>query len=633
MTNLRKSRYGVYQVRRDVPPGLVGIVGRETLIRSTGEKDPEAAKKIARKINVELDRFFEKMSKKLAEGTEAETSCDVLDDGFTAGLTGMTLPFFEPAMFDEITLDDAKLMASWWVQEQIRVHEDRIATGGVHAPAYGPLWPHYEPTGIWGPPDIKSYRVDLARQLNRPIRRPAIQTQIQDIDLTGSDIELAIWITSGRFGLILKPGGDSWNRLRYAILLAEQMAVTERARINAGGGSVVLPLAQAPAPPHKKVAALVTPVALSVQTKTTTVPDGIAIQEVIDAYAKERQPSTRTIKEYQRGFDLFAEFTRIKLSDPVTIITREHVRDFKTALMKCPSNRQTARFRGKSLRTVIEITEGEDLPRMKPDTINKYLGGIKAALSWAEVNCHISVNPAAKITVKSKTNGERKRLPFSPQDLNTIFSSKIYRDSYWNERYWIPLIGFYTGARVEEIGQLCLTDIRDEDGVIYFQLDTYSEGQSLKNAPSRRKIPIRTELIDLGFLDYVEVLRQRGEDRVFPGLSDRDGKLSQGFSQWFGRFLTRLKITDPSKVFHSFRHNFEDVCRRPNRDGVMLNERLLDRLTGHATPGMSTRYGLGFDLLTLDKAMQSLTFPVLPRLEPGRFDPAERRPRGRPRRS
>jgi hypothetical protein len=61
----------------------------------------------------------------------------------------------------------------------------------------------------------------------------------------------------------------------------------------------------------------------------------------------------------------------------------------------------------------------------------------------------------------------------------------------------------------------------------------------------------------------------------------------KAWSKWFGRYIRSIGITDPAKVFHSFRHNFKDALRAAG-----VGQEVHDALTGHGTRGeVSREYG------------------------------------------
>jgi integrase len=113
----------------------------------------------------------------------------------------------------------------------------------------------------------------------------------------------------------------------------------------------------------------------------------------------------------------------------------------------------------------------------------------------------------------------------------------------------------------------------------------------------------------LGFLEYVEERRNAGDDRLFPQLKqDRFGKWTQNWSKWWGRYAReRAGISDPRKVFHSFRHTFKNAARLCG-----IPEDIHDALTGHSSGGgVGRAYGGAYPLKPLGAAMKKLRYPGL----------------------
>lgn len=59
------------------------------------------------------------------------------------------------------------------------------------------------------------------------------------------------------------------------------------------------------------------------------------------------------------------------------------------------------------------------------------------------------------------------------------------------------------------------------------------------------------------------------------------------WSQWFGRYLRAVGVTDKAKVFHSFRHTVKDALRRGRAD-----HEAREALIGHAQAS-SVSWGYG----------------------------------------
>jgi integrase len=149
--------------------------------------------------------------------------------------------------------------------------------------------------------------------------------------------------------------------------------------------------------------------------------------------------------------------------------------------------------------------------------------------------------------------------------------------------------------------------VRRYDGVIYIDINDKGD-KRLKTASSRRKIPLHHELLRIGFMDFVAMRKAMGDERLFPELkkSEGDGTYSYAFSKWFNRFLKATGVKSAGKCFHSFRHGFEDACRRADISGDKT-----DMLQGHKLPGMRAEYGEGYSLKSLAEAVDRLTWPGL----------------------
>jgi len=244
---------------------------------------------------------------------------------------------------------------------------------------------------------------------------------------------------------------------------------------------------------------------------------------------------------------------------------------------------------------------------------NKQMTVFNVLLNYAVANGIIEHNPARGVKVAVKRNAKDARHPFTLPDLQAVFTrlpvyagqtvpKHIGRDA----AYWIPLLALFYGARREELAQLMPEDIYEE---VYMdatgadkkawvlRITDAGEGQTVKNAGSVRRVPVHAELIARGFLDFAA--RQRGKPRLFSGLTpDRQGRQGSAFGKWFNTALRRdCGITDPKRVFHSFRHAFKDHCR-----ALLISEEVSDALSGHASSRVSRRYG-------------GLTFPLHPLVE------------------
>jgi integrase len=154
----------------------------------------------------------------------------------------------------------------------------------------------------------------------------------------------------------------------------------------------------------------------------------------------------------------------------------------------------------------------------------------------------------------------------------------------------------YTGARINELAQLHVSDIKVKDGIHYFNVTTLDDSgtkakdKRVKNNRSHRAVPIHPQLIGLGFLDYVAALRARGKTVLFEQFTHLDTGRGGSASRWYTSFRRALGIT---KVFHAYRDTMSDAL-----SDLEAPELVHNLVLGH-TPGSSmsvNSYGTGATL-------------------------------------
>jgi integrase len=146
----------------------------------------------------------------------------------------------------------------------------------------------------------------------------------------------------------------------------------------------------------------------------------------------------------------------------------------------------------------------------------------------------------------------------------------------------------------------------EQQGIQCIRIDDSRDGQNLKNASSRRMLPLHPTLLNLGLLQHVESVKAAGADRLFPELEAVRGKLGHAPSKWFGRYKTKLGITDPRKTFHSFRHTLIDDLRDAG-----VQDSLIKRIAGHEDGAVTfSIYGSRSPLRAMAEALKSIDLPA-----------------------
>nr|WP_255596863.1 tyrosine-type recombinase/integrase [Cognatishimia sp. MH4019] len=227
--------------------------------------------------------------------------------------------------------------------------------------------------------------------------------------------------------------------------------------------------------------------------------------------------------------------------------------------------------RSQSLAKQVDWALLQNAKTVGQSAINKNLLGVKRTLDYAFLETAIFNNRDWRNPFDgfSRKPGKPKNpiKPFTPNQLTRVFSSEVYRTKTV-EKFWIPLVLFYTGARLDEISQLHVDDIKMEPLPHILAENLEDEDQEiakkLKTESSHRTIPIHHKLITTGFLNYVAAIRSTGARHLFPGLPHKKGRgsgdlVSRDFITRFRNVGERDKTTGlntRSLVTHSLRHSF-----------------------------------------------------------------------------
>jgi integrase len=307
-------------------------------------------------------------------------------------------------------------------------------------------------------------------------------------------------------------------------------------------------------------------------------------------------------------------------------ITSHDVRRYRDAVRRLRSNHHA----GKGL-TFSEKQTSSEAHRIDPKTASLIFETAKAFFRWANATeGYIPSNPAADVRIEApkKPKGKKPRRPFSSEELEILFSSPLFTGSksmrrrfepgpvvFKDDCYSIPIIGFYTGARLGEIVQLHLEDVQFDGPIPHFEITEENSGATgsqdakhVKSAAGVRKVPLHPDLLTLGFAEFV-AQRRKGKSsskRLFHRIAyGADKRASTVFSKWFARFCDKAGLSDPAIVFHSFRHNAEDAFRNANQQQYVI-----DRIIGHSDSATSAAYGEGIDLETAYAAVKAMKLKV-----------------------
>jgi integrase len=167
--------------------------------------------------------------------------------------------------------------------------------------------------------------------------------------------------------------------------------------------------------------------------------EAVSLQKLVEFWRNDRNPTNaRTILKAEL---VVRRFIELQGDLPAHAITRKHCIAFRDALR----------------------AEGQSIPNT-----NSYTDKLRALFAVAQARDVLKENPALGLAIKDLIPKSKKRLPFDSDALVKVFSSPIYtagarpKGGAGEAGYWLPLLSLFTGARLEELGQLTPEDVREE---------------------------------------------------------------------------------------------------------------------------------------------------------------------------
>ncbi len=335
----------------------------------------------------------------------------------------------------------------------------------------------------------------------------------------------------------------------------------------------------------------------TLQTQTTEEVYSPLLSELTDKFIVEKrinwgekQRESTEHKDYRPKISLFIELVGDK---KVSQLTKQNVIKYKESLFRIPANRRKVKqYKDKS---IVELLNS-DIPKsdlLSNITIQNHFAKISTFLDWMAQNgyCDSSLKTPLHGVIKKTKAVSQDRDVFTEDDLKLLFNNEYYfRNMHRTaSQYWIPLLGLFTGARINELCQLYVSDIKEIDGVWVIDFNE-NDSKKLKTLNSKRQVPIHSILIKrLKLLDFVETLRGK-EVRLFPELTESRDGYSRAFSKWFNRTYRKNvnvgQLDSEQKTFHSLRHTFSNYYKQLGS----IDEYRVAEIVGHKSTTTSITY-------------------------------------------
>lgn len=353
----------------------------------------------------------------------------------------------------------------------------------------------------------------------------------------------------------------------------------------------------------------------------------VALSDLITRFRNE--PSQKALSPKSKGKNvardrLFQEF--FGEAKPVAEISRQDVAALVDLLARLPAN-ATKLFPKMTATEAADAAKAKGIAPMTRLTAKGYLSSLHTLMDFAVSRGVRETNPVKGLSVGTDGLSHKdRRRPFSADQLKKIFAAPIYTGCQDDEygyarpgtnrprrgRFWIPLLSLFHGLRLGEACQLHVSDVTKLDGVSVILIrstddDDEDTEKRVKTEAGERFVPVHPEVVEIGFLDYVDQMRRAGKQRLFPELeaAKATGYLSDVFSKWFARFLEKAGAKRDRTSFHSFRHSYRDALREAD-----ISLERIRALGGWSSGETDEVYGSGFKASTLAADMAKVVLPV-----------------------
>ncbi len=214
----------------------------------------------------------------------------------------------------------------------------------------------------------------------------------------------------------------------------------------------------------------------------------------------------------------------------------------------------------------------------------------------SDADCPFVVPSFAKQSKRNKGSSKDGWIPFHPEDVMKLFNVATEKGD--NQLADLILLGAYTGARIEEICSMKLTEV----GSNFLRIP------DAKTAAGIRTIPIHSAL-----LPAVERMKDKSTDGyLLSGLTfNKYNDRSNAVGKRFGRLKTAQGYGE-KQVFHSIRKTVVTLL-----ENAGVSENLTADIVGHDKPRIT--YGLysgGATLEVMREALEKISYPKVTSLAP-----------------
>ena len=321
----------------------------------------------------------------------------------------------------------------------------------------------------------------------------------------------------------------------------------------------------------------------------------VDIELLILKFLEFRKYKDKKYKEVYRALQYFKSFCFCK-NKKIEELTSDDFIELEDLLINLPPKNKAEEWKDLSIYELVNKRKRENLARVTTNTVVGFGGAIKAFWTYLcknHKNLKLDIDFKDLLVCKNSSqilkdiedDNDPLLRSFKTEEINKFievaYSNKELKRTLLNSprNFYLFVLSYLCGLRQEEALLLSMKDIKvqtkGDKKYYYLYLNENEKFQHLKNENAHRNIPITDLMIDLGFLNYVEIRHKKGAETLF----DFPKSVGSAARAFFSRKFVNLfpnqadtrenrnnRILDNYIQFRSFRKNFAELLFSETRN-------------------------------------------------------------------
>lgn len=327
----------------------------------------------------------------------------------------------------------------------------------------------------------------------------------------------------------------------------------------------------------------------------------VDIESLILKFLEFKNHAEKKSKEGYRSLQLFKSFCFCQNKKLEELISDDFL-ELEKLLINLPPKTKGKEFANLSIYELVNKRKKENLARVSANTVN----GIESSIKdfWAylcknhknlklegDLKDNLSCKNSSRTLKYNEDDNDPLLRAFQTEEINK-FIDVAYADKGLQRillnsprNFYLFVLSYLCGLRQEEGLLLSMKDIKvqtmDDKRYYYLHLNENEKYQHLKNKNSHRNIPITELMIDLGFLNYIDIRHKKGAETLFDFPKSGGTAARAFFSRHFVKLFPNQADTRKNRnnrvlenyiQFRSFRKNFADLLFSETRNVYDTNE-------------------------------------------------------------